>query len=44
LVGSFTLQKSLGDVIKDEAELPGSQNSVKQKKEGKNMTFFKKRK
>jgi len=34
----------LGDVIKDEAELPGSQNSVKQKKEGKNMTFFKKRK
>jgi hypothetical protein len=44
LIGSFALQKSLGDVIKDEAELSGQQKDVNQKSERNKMTFLKKRK
>jgi len=43
LVASFNLQKSLGDIIKDEAELSGSQKEINQKLEGKKTTFLKKR-
>jgi len=44
LIGSLSLQKSLGDVIKDEADLSTNQKDVNQKKEKKNMTFLKRRK
>lgn len=44
LFGSFSLQKSLGDVIKDEADLSTNQKDVNQKKDKKNMTFLKRRK
>jgi hypothetical protein len=33
----------LGDIIKDEAELSGSQKETNQKLEGKKTTFLKKR-
>jgi hypothetical protein len=44
LLGSFGLQRSLGDVIADEAELSTSQKDEGQKAERKKMTFLKKRK
>jgi len=44
LVSSFNLQKSLGDVIADEAELSNSQKDKNQNSERKKRTFLKKRK
>jgi len=44
LIGSFNLQKSLGDVIKDEAELSNSQKDRNQNQDKKKKSFLKKRK
>jgi len=44
LIGSFALQKSLGDVIKDEAELSSSQKETSQRPDKNRVTFLKKRK
>eukprot|EP00406_Dinophysis_acuminata_P058544 CAMPEP_0179290540 /NCGR_PEP_ID=MMETSP0797-20121207/41870_1 /TAXON_ID=47934 /ORGANISM="Dinophysis acuminata, Strain DAEP01" /LENGTH=118 /DNA_ID=CAMNT_0020999579 /DNA_START=18 /DNA_END=372 /DNA_ORIENTATION=- len=44
LVGAFGLQRSLGDVIADEAELASKDRDVKGKSEQDKKTFLKKRK